>query len=272
MHAAFRSVARGLRLTNIGFLLACWASAVALGMFWLIDRDIVRSYYIRSNEVRYVFIGLFFASLAAIVAGVIVGFVGRIRCLRTPAEFPAVRGRALAAIVLEGSGWGSLLVGIGVMCAMGFRWLPSAPWVPAIGMGFSGLLILCGRILFLRFLRVLGRVVEDKTSARRARFSLTLFLADWGAGLVGVGVMAGGGALGMEELTYPLAYLIWIAAGMSGLGGLILYDRLLGNLARSVQAFAESFPSEDDEPEQNRSRVDEGEDADSQEEPTEATD
>ncbi len=267
MNAAFLAVARGLRLTNIGYLLACWASAAAFGMFWIIDR-MISNYYFSSQEWRWVFIGIFIATHVTIVAGVIVGFVGRVRCLRTPTEFTAVRGRALAAIVLEGSGWGSLLVGIGVMFAMGFGWLPRAEWVPGVGMIVSALMVLCGRILFLRFLRVLGRVVEDKASDRRARFSLNLFLIGWGVALVGLGVLAGGGTLGMYEFTTPLAYLIWIAAGMSGLYGLLLYDRLLGNLARSVQAFAESHPN-DDEPERTRSREHEGEDADRPDEPTE---
>jgi hypothetical protein len=76
----------------------------------------------------------------------------------------------------------------------------------------------------------------------------------------------------MYELTTPVVTVLWIAAGASGLAGLVLYDRVLAGLGRSVQAFAESLPNEDGEPERNRSREDEGEDADSQEEPVEATD
>jgi hypothetical protein len=245
MHSPFHAVARGLRVTHVGYLLACWGAAAAFGMHWLNDR-IISNYYWHSDEIRWVFIGLFFATLATVVAGLIVGFVGRVRCLKVPEEYTVVRGRALAAVVLEVSGWLSLLVGIGVMAAMGFRWLPSLPWIPGIGMILSGVMVLCGRILFLRFLWALARAVEDGPSGDRARSSLALFLIDWGVGLLGVGVAAGGSALGMYELTSPLAYLVWIAAGASGLYGLILYDRLLGGLARSVQAFADTPPEEEE--------------------------
>lgn len=242
MNSPFHAVARGLRLTNIGFLLACWGAASAFGIGWIWDK----SYYGNLN-VRVTLLVLLWAAILAGVAGVVAGFIGRIRCLKTPTEFPAVRGRAIAAVVLEGSGWGSLFVGVGVLFAMGYNLLPRAEWVPGIGMLLSGLMLFGGRIMFLRFLRVLCRVVEDRVSARRARFSFALFLTDWAVGLIGVGISAGGSALGMYELTNPIAFLLWIAAGASGLAGLILYDRLLSGLARSVQAFADAhYPDEDD--------------------------
>lgn len=247
MGSPFHAVAHGLRLTNIGFLLACWGAASAFGMYWFIDRVISYPY----REMRWVYITIFIAAILAGVAGVVVGFIGRIRCLKVPTEFPAVRGRAIVAVVLESSGWGSLFVGVGVAIAMGFRLLPDAPWVPGIGMILSGVMLLSGRIMFLRFLRVLGQVVEDRVSTRRARHSLALFLADWAVGVIGVGTSAGGSMLSMHELTTPLAFLLWIAAGASGLAGLILYDRLLSGLARSVQALADAqLVDEDDcEPE-----------------------
>lgn len=251
MTSPFHAVARGLRLAQIGFLLACWGGTAAFGMFWFIDRVINNSYY-RNEEFRWLFLGLFFATLATVLAGVVVGFIGRVRCLRVPEEYPAVRGRLLAAVILEGSGWGSLLVGIGVGIAMGFRWLPDATWVPQLGMVFSGLMVLGGRVMLLRFLRFLARVVEDKPSARRARHSLTLFLADWAAGLVGLGILFFGSAMSMYEVSTPLGYLVWIAAAGSGLYGLLLYDRLLGGLARSVLVFADAH--QDDEVEEYRAR------------------
>lgn len=259
MTPPLHAVARGVRLTNVGFLLTGWAGAAAFCMFWFIDRVVINSYSsaYRSELCRWVFIGLWLATLVAALAGVIVGFVGRCFCLRAPAEFPGVRGRAMTAVVLEGSGWFSLLVGFGVSLAMSFRWLPDAQYVPGIGLCFSLLLMVCGRILFLRFLRKLAVAVEDKPSVRRARFSLSLFLADWLAALVGLGVLAGGGVLYMEELTTPLANVIWIAVGMSGLYGLILYDRLLSHLGRSVQAFADEYHADDDEYEPRPEREDE---------------
>jgi hypothetical protein len=159
-----------------------------------------------------------------------------------PEEFPAVRGRLLAAVILEASGWGSLFVGIGVMFAMDYRLLPDARWVPLFGMLLSVLMQIGGRIMFLRFLARLAGVIEDTASARRSRFSLTLFLTDWGLGLVGVGAAAGMSALGLYEGSKLVAIPVWITAGASGLYGLLLYDRLLGGLARAVQAFADIPP------------------------------
>lgn len=235
MHSPFHAVARGLRLTHVGFLLACWGAASALGIAWLIS-----TVYYGNTSLRVALWVTFWPVVVTAVAGVIVGFIGRVRCLKTPEEFTAARGRALAAIALEGSGWASLFVGIGIMFAMAYTLLPSAPWIPAIGMLISGLMIFGGRIMFLRFLRFLARAVEDKPSARRARFSLTLFLADWAAALLAWGIGAGGSMLWASDVTNPIAIVVCILAAMSGLYGLLLYDRLLGGLARSVQAFADA--------------------------------
>ncbi len=186
------------------------------------------------------------------VGGAVTGIVGRVKCLKAPPEYPAVRGRAMAAVVLEASGWFSGFVGVGLMFAMGWKWLPQQFWVPAIGVVFSGLLLVCGRILFLRFLRVLARVAEDKAIDRRAKFSLVLFITNWLVGLLAWAVGAGGSAVSVQEMTTPLAFAIGIAAGMSGLAGLVLYDRVLGGLTRSVHAFADAH--RDDEEEQYRAR------------------
>ena len=259
MTPPLHAVARGVRLTNVGFLLTGWAGAAAFILFWFLDRVVFNSYSYthRSDAMRWVFIGVWIATLAAALAGVIVGFVGRCFCLRAPAEFPGVRGRAMTAVVLEGSGWFSLLVGFGVSLAMSFRWLPDAQYVPGIGLCFSLLLMVCGRILFLRFLRKLAVVVEDKPSVRRAKLSLTLFVADWLVALLSLGITLGGSELGLEELTTPISSLFIIAVGMSGLYGLILYDRLLSHLGRSVQAFADEYHAEDDEYEPRPEREDE---------------
>lgn len=242
MNAAFHAVARGLRLAHVGFLLACWGSASAVGIGWTGS-----SMYYYRDEMRWLLLGVFGGAVLAAVAGLVVGFVGRVRCLKAPEEYPAVRGRARMAVVLEGSGWASLFAGVGVLTAMGFKLLPQWPWVPGVGMLLSALMVFGGRVMFLVFLRALGRVVEDPETDRRARFSLALFLLDWLAGLVGLAVMAGGSALGIYHWANATGYLIWIVAGMSGLFGLLLYDRLLGGLARAVKAFADDHPADDED-------------------------
>lgn len=262
MSSPFHAVARGLRVAHIGYLLTCWAAASATGIGWFWDK----LYY--DSGLRLTIIIAFWSAIAAGVGGVVVGIIGRVRCLATPPDFPAVRGRAIAAVVLEGSGWLSSFVGVAIVFAMGYKLLPSEPLVPVIGLIISAVLLLCGRILFLRFLRVLSRVVEDKSAGRLARLSLILFLTDWAVGLVGLGVSATGSVLRIYELTTPVVTVLWIAAGMSGLAGLILYDRLLGRLARSVQAFADTHPA-DEEERRYRARVAEEEDADPQAEPVE---
>jgi hypothetical protein len=242
MPTPFHAVARGLRLAHVGFLLACWGAVAAFGIGWVWDKT-----YYRDDELRLTLLVAMWAAMLAGVAGVVVGFIGRVRCLRMPEEFPAVRGRLLAAVVLEGSGWGSLFVGVGVMFAMVYALLTPHPWIPFVGIGLSGLMLLGGRIMFLRFMSKLAVVVEDAASARRARFSLTLFLTDWGLGLVGVGAAFGMSALGMYDGSKLVAIPIWISAGASGLYGLLLYDRLLGGLATSVRAFADASTADEEE-------------------------
>lgn len=242
MTDAFHAVARGLRVAHAGYLLTCWGATSAGILIWIISNT-----YYGPDYMRLVLWGGFWLNVSIGVGGVVTGIVGRVRCLRTPPEFPAVRGRAIAAVVLEGSGWLSGFAGAGVGIAMGYRYLPQEPWVLLIGGIFSTLLLLGGRILFLRFLRVLARVVEDNTTARRADYSLALFLADWGAGLLGAGIAAAGSTLSSYQLSTPLAFFVWILTGMSGLAGLVLYDRVLSGLARSVRSFAVAHWDEEEE-------------------------
>lgn len=253
MHSAFVAVARGLRVAHIGYLLTCWGATSATALIWFIS-----NVGYRDDPLRLTLWVAFWVNILIGVTGAVTGIVGRVKCLGAPADYPAVRGRAIAAVVLEASGWLSGFVGVGVSFAMGWKWLPQEFWVPAVGVTFSALLLVCGRILFLRFLRVLARVVDDRTTARRAGYSLTLFLADWGASLIGWGMGFGGSALNVQELTTPLAVAIFIVAGMSGLAGLVLYDRVLGGLTRSVEAVAETH--HDVEEEQYQSRAESGAD------------
>ncbi len=260
MHSAFHAVARGLRIAHAGYLLTCWGATSAIVLSWLVGQV-----GWRDDPLRATLWGAFWLNVLIGVGGVVSGIVGRVKCLKAPAEYPTVRGRAIAAVVLEASGWFSGFVGVGVIFAMGYKQLPQEFWVPAVGIGFSVVLLLCGRILFLRFLRVLAGVVEDTTTARRARGSLALFLADWGAGLLAWGVGAGGSMLSVQEMTTPLAVAISILTGMSGMLGLVLYDRVLGGLTRSVQAFGDVH--RDDEEELYRARKERDEEDERRDEP-----
>lgn len=242
MTDAFRSVARGLRVVHTGYLLTCWGATGATVLVWLISN---MGY--SNDELRLILWIAFWGNIVIGVGGAVSGIVGRVKCLSAPPEYPAVRGRALAAVVLEGSGWLSGFVGVGVLIAMGYKVFPQEPWVPLSGLIFSALLLVCGRILFLRFLRVLARVVDDAETDRRAKHSLAFFLADWAAGLVGTGIAAGGASLSMYELTTPLAFVVYILGGMSGLVGLVLYDRVLGGLTKSVRTFADGIADDGDE-------------------------
>lgn len=253
MTDAFQAVARGLRIAHAGFLLTCWGATSAAVLIWIISNT-----HYGPDYMRLVLWGGFWLNVLIGVGGVIVGIVGRVRCLKAPHEIPAVRGRALAAGVLEGCGWLSLFVGVGVFFPLGFGgFFPAALWVPGVGLGFSVILLVCGRVMFLRFLYVLARAVEDKSSALRAQLSSALFLADWGVVMLGAGIAAAGSVLRVSELSTPLAFFVWILTGMSGLAGLVLYDRVLGGLTRSVRAFADTH--RDDEEERYRSRNDDDE-------------
>lgn len=245
MNSPIHAVARGLRNADLGFLIAGWGATSALGIGWIWDKIYYHDYLTRIA----LLVVLVLAILAGL-AGVVVGFIGRVRCLRMPEEFPIVRGRAMVAVVLEGSGWASLVVGVGVFFALGFGgFFPGALWISGVGALLSGLSLLGGRILFLMFLRALAAEVEDITSYRRARLSFALFLSQWAVALIALGISMAGGALGINQLTTPIIVLT-LAAGMSGLAGMILYDRLLGGLAKSVQAFAETHAEHDEESEE----------------------
>jgi hypothetical protein len=104
-----------------------------------------------------------------------------------------------------------------------------------------------GRIMFLRFLRVLARVVEDRTAARRADYSFALFLADWAAVLLGTGIAIAGSAVSAYAVSTPVAFTVYTLTGMSGLVGLVVYDRVLGGLTRSVRAFADADRSDEED-------------------------
>ncbi len=200
----------------------------------------------RDELLKFTLLTLMWTAILGGVAGVIVGFVGRVFCLRMPEEFPAIRGRARAAVVLEATGWLSLFVGVGLIFSLSELRMYEFMWVPAVGMGFSGLMMFCGRVLFLLFLSKLAAAVEDKPSVRRARWSFALFLTDWGVGLFGLGLSAAGSMLRVYELTSPLVAILWVMAGASGVGGLILYDRLLSGLARTVQKLANEEEEEEE--------------------------
>lgn len=255
MTDAFHSVARGLRVAHAGFLLTCGGAVSAVILAWLVGEM-----GWRDDPVRVTLWVAFWLNVAIGVGGVVTGIVGRVKCLNAPPEYPAVRGRAIAAVMLEGSGWLSGFAGIGLTIATGYKLLPQEPVtfiVLIVGGVLSGLMLLGGRVMFLRFLRVLARVVEDKTTARRARLSLALFIAVWAVGLFGWGVGAGGSAINEQEVTTPVAVGVFILVGMSGMVGLVLYDRTLGGLTKSVRDFGDAQRNEEEERYRSREEPDE---------------
>ena len=241
----FHAVAGGVQQTNAGFVLTGWAVAAVALLFWFIDRGL--PYLDCHEEFRQEFVALFGVLCVVAVGGVVFGLLGRCRCFALPPDLPAARGWLKLAVALEGCGWGGLLVGAGILFAKQFWRFRVEPWVPAGGMGLSALMLFSGRVAYLRFLRALARVVDDPASDRRGQSALALFLVNWAVGLVGLGALWGGEVLGLYRLTTPLGYLIWTAAGLSGLAGLIVYDRLLGGLGRSVALFADDLDAAPDE-------------------------
>ncbi len=254
MNAAFLAVARGLRLTHVGLLIICWVGATS-GLLLLIgDAWILSLGPSTSPGVGLFLLSLFlwWVPILPAAAGVVVGFIGLVRCLKMPAEIPAARKLVLVAVVLEVSGWVSLLVGIPASVAA-VQLLGLSSWILLLGASFSALMLLTGQVIFLRFLKVLAGSVGDTDSARRAGVSRTLFVILCANGFLSLGILAGGYQLGTDPTwSSALATLVLIPAVIYGLAGLVVYDRLLGGLARSVQAYADAPPVNEYESDQGQ--------------------
>ncbi len=140
-----------------------------------------------------------------IIAGTILGLVGRIMCLSVPDDFSAV-GVIYAAVI----------------CDVTVVLISAASWIvdlPELVSSLSGLLSLASTILFLVFLKKIAAYIDDNTSERRSGNVLNLLIATFVVVIVGV-------------FLPPLL----IVALLMVIVGFIMYVLLLMGLMKSLKA------------------------------------
>ncbi len=140
-----------------------------------------------------------------IIAGTILGLVGRIMCLSVPDDFSAA-GVIYAAVI----------------CDVTVVLISAAGWIvdlPELVSSLSSLLTLASTILFLVFLKKIAAYIDDNTSERRAGNVLNLLIATFVVVIVGV-------------FLPPLL----IVAVLMVIVGFIMYVLLLMGLMKSLKA------------------------------------
>lgn len=155
-------VGRGLGIVHWGFRLITGAVVVAcVGVVLAAVTDARHHTY----ALELLLAANFALGSCAVCVGVLIGFVGRVRCLETPPELPTARVRVRLAALLEGCGWLSGIVNAGIAWATAIGSI-RLPWeVLHAVFGFAFLLFLAGRVFFFSYLRALARSVDTPVPA-----------------------------------------------------------------------------------------------------------
>jgi len=185
MSSGPEAVARGLRTAHFAFWSTVTMSGLTVGLFLAVG--VFGSDFLRNNTtLGIIYGGLICISALAAVIGMIVGFVGRCRCLATPPEFATARTRIRLAVLLEGCGWLSGVANLAVAVANSLLVLRLPGDVLKTTTALSFLLLVAGRMMFLWYARSLADATGNNSLARLAARSLVLFIA------VAVSVVIGG--------------------------------------------------------------------------------
>lgn len=227
MTDALRTVAHGLRTVANGINLTFIPTVIG-GLFaWLrLGYDCL----------------LLFTGLA--VLGLVVTAIGRCFCLRTPPEMPVARGRIFLAVILDLTG----LLSTAALVISQFVTSVFPPMVVLIGLGFSTVTLLAGRVMFFLFLHALSASFHPTYTADVRSATLWSILAGgWLCVSFGVVLSVGRGK-------YPEAYFFGsLVAGIVGcliLGGIWwrVYTRTLNRLNDAVEALATDHSTHPDDP------------------------
>jgi hypothetical protein len=238
MTNAGHAIARGLKTTRLGFTLAVFLTLGYVLAYLGIGLAFVVNFLRYNSWAGYVYVGVLGLLALGALAGMIVGFVGRCRCLATPDEWLVARTRIRLAVLLEACGWLSGLGNFFAAWAIALRWIPLPMIAAGITAGLSVLMLVLGRVMFLRFARAVSDTLGDEPLARQAARSLVLFVTTVACGVVGFALFQASfnipGSAPLKTTSGAVGFGLWVAAGAVGLVGLFVYDRLLGRLRVAV--------------------------------------
>jgi len=235
-------------MSSVGFRLTTWAVAS-----FLIICAVSIPFPFWFTSLLYI-LPLGCATIAALVAvaGLIIGFVGRCRCLATPPEFATARTRIRLAVILEGCGWLSGVANLAVAVANSLLVLRLPGDVLKTTTALSFLLLVAGRMMFLWYTRSLADAAGNNSLACLAARSLVLFIA------VAVSVVIGGvpiftvSAISSPGTSTAMTFAVgfgaglWFAACGVGVYGLIVYARLLRQLPDAAAELVSHTPAAED--------------------------
>jgi hypothetical protein len=250
MTTAAPAVARGLKLIHVGLvttMLLAVGYVLALGIVGTLTAQFVRYH----PWVGFAFVGVLTLIALGTVAGMLTGFVGRCRCLATPEEWPAARTRIRMAVLLEACGWLSGLANFAAAWGIATRWIPLPMIAAGVTAGLSVLMLVLGRVMFLRFARAVADALGHEPLARQAARSLVLFVTLVACGVIGFALLQASYILPasapVTTVSAALGMGLWVAAVAVGLAGLFVYNRLLGRLRTAVAGTSESATATDEE-------------------------
>lgn len=230
-------VSRGLAVAHWGVRLITGtflASAAILVVFVLFDfsRGWTRDYF------YIAMLGILIALIpTGIAVGVLVGFIGRPFCLRTPPELPIARARIRLAVLLEACGLTTAVMFIPF--AFMLRWATGVFPNEVVAypvFAFSFVLFIAGRVFFLTYTTALAEAVGMQVSHRPSVAMVTLIICGSAviATLCSLGITGG---KSLSTLTEVLPVGIVFVVALCVFGTLYQYGRHLRRLREAVKRF-----------------------------------
>jgi hypothetical protein len=228
-------VGRGLAIVQWGFRLVA-------GAVWAAGAGVILAAVTDAGHHTYT-LGLLAGGVTALAAcalmlGAVIGMHGRERCLDTPRELPAARARIRLAVLLEGCGWLSGVVNLGVAWATGVGSI-TLPWevVHAV-FGLSFVLFLAGRVFFFAYLRALAKSVDFTPSTGSPLLAIMVVVTASTMVATSVGLLVTSDGYGSLTPGRMAAMGGTFLGTLGLLIGVHLYGRMLRRLREAIAAVA----------------------------------
>jgi hypothetical protein len=223
---------------SLGLTLVHWGSRLVAGAVVAACAGVILAAVTDARHHTFGFELLLFAvavlASCAVGIGTLAGFNGRVGCLETPPELPVACVRIRLAVVLEGCGWLSGVVNLGIAWATAVGSI-TVPWevIHAV-FGLFFVLFLAGRVFFFAYLRALARCVDYARSAGSPLPAIMVVVTAATMVATSVGLLLTSN--GHSSLTADrMAAMGGTFLGtLAVLAGLYLYGRMLHRLRRAV--------------------------------------